>query len=291
MKTRFAFIMGLLLAAAAPAAFAQQQQPLLSVRITEIQELGPTSPNIFGSNPDAGFGLAANGGNGPYTDTINIWALATGTNPEGGFAYTFYVNGQLLGQAIDSAPSPTPTPMVTPTPVQTTAYAQGVSWTPPQPGVYYFSCKAVDNNSHVATSLAVEYFATGISIVSPVTNSLVPLGSSVVVEAASAVPSGAISRVDFYVDGGPNSGGTFLGSSVNYPYSVIYTPDGPIGKVHFLTAVSYDADGVTVAYISGLAGPTSIIVVAPVTPIPVCTISTPSGTPAMPSTSCSGPVG
>ena len=287
MKTRFAFIMALLLAGAAPAAFAQQQQPILSVSITEIQVLAPIGPNIiYGSNPDAGTGLAANGGNAPYTDTVNIWALATGTNPVGGFTYTFYVNGQLLGAAVDTAPSPTPTVGVTPTPVQTTGYAQGVSWTPPQPGVYYFSCKAVDNNAHVATSLAVEYFATGISIVSPVTNSLVPLGSSVVIEAASAVPSGAISRVDFYVDGGPNSGGTFLGSSVNYPYSVIYTPNGPIGRVHFITAVSYDADGVTVAFISGGVpqGPTSVIVVAPVTPIPVCTISTPSGTPAMPST-------
>jgi hypothetical protein len=275
MKTRYAFIMALMLAAAAPAALAQQQQPLLSVSITEIQELGPSSPNVFGSNPDVGFGLPVNGGNGPYTDTINIWALATGTNPPSGFTYTFYVNGQLLGSALNTAPTPTPTPMVTPTPVTTTPYAQGIGWTPPQPGVYYFSCKAVDNNNHTATSLAVEYFATGISIVSPVTNSLVPLGSSVVVEAASAIPSGAVSRVDFYADG------AIIGSSVNYPYSVIYTPPGPVGPVHFLKAISYKADGVTQAFVSGL---TSVIVVAPVTPIPVCTISTPSGTPAMPST-------
>jgi len=269
MKTRIPLLTALLLAAAAPAAMAQQQQPLLSVSLTEIDVLSSISPptiqTIYGANPIYGTGgiLPLNGGNGPYNDYVNIWGLATGTLPSGGFTYTFFVNGQTLGSAIN-VPAGGPGD----------AYPQAVSWVPPQPGVYYFSCVATDGEGHTATSLAVEYYATGITIVSPVTNSIVPLGSSVVVEAASAIPSGAISSVEFYADG------VAIGAAVNYPYSIIYTPPGPVGQVHFLSATSYDASG-HVAFTSAL---TSIVVVAPVTPIPLCTIISPAGTPASPTT-------
>jgi len=270
MNTRIPLLTALLLTAAAPAAFAQQQQPLLSVSMTEVDVYSSITPPvifaIYGSNPIymTGGALPLNGGNGPFTDTIDMWALATGTFPAGGFSYTFYVNGQILGTAVNAPPGGPGDP-----------YPQEVGWTPPQPGVYYLSCVCSDGLGHTATSLPVEYYATGVTIVSPVTNSVVPLGSSVVVEAASAIPSGAISRVDFYADGG------VIGSAVNYPYSIIYTPPGPVGQVHFLKAVSYDADGTTVAFASSL---TSIVVVAPVTPIPVCVITSPAGTPLAPTT-------
>ena len=267
MKTRITLLTALLLAASAPAAFAQQQQPIISVSMTEIDDLN--TGVVYGANPIYGTGglLPLNGGSGTYTDTINMWALATGTFPVGGYTYNFFVNGQKIGTAVLQGPTPPGTPW--------NGYPQVIGWTPPQPGVYYLSCQATDGLGHSATSLAVEYFATGIAIVSPVTNSLTPLGSSVVVQAASAVPSGAISRVDFYADG------ALLGSSINYPYSIIYTPPGPIGTVHFLKAISYDADGTTVAFVSSF---TSLIVVAPVTPLPICEIITPSGTPQAPST-------
>ena len=273
MKNRIPFLTALLLAAWAPAAFAQQQQPVISVNMTEIDVQGGAT---YGANPFymTGGVNPLNGGSGLYTDTVFLWALATGTFPVGGYTYTFYVNGVSIGNAILAGPlgdSPY------------NGIPQSVAWTPPQPGVYYFSVFASDGLGHTATSLAIEYYATGISIVSPVTNSLVPLGSSVVLQAAAAVPSGAISRVEFYADGGPHSGGTLLGSSVNYPYSIIYTPNltTSYGQVHFLTAVSYFADGVTIA---GIAPSIAVIVVEPVPPVPTCIIESPSGTPAVPST-------
>ena len=284
MKTRITFLLTLLFGVSAPAAFAQQQQPTLSVSMTEVDVFNEDF--VFGSNPPydgMAQGRPLNGGFGPYQDEINMWAQAIGTNPVGGFTYTFYVNGNQLGVAVDEGPSPTPTgAMVTPTVANTNNYPQGVSWTPPQPGVYYFSCSVTDGLGHAATSLAIEYFATGIAMVSPVTNSIVPYGSSVVVEAAAATQGGAVSRVDFWVDGGPNSGGTFLGTSVNYPYSVIYTPPSPTvaNQVHEISADSYDASGNLLATSTA----TSVVVANPVMPIPTCVISTPQGTPAVPST-------
>ena len=165
MKTRIPILTGLLLAASAPFAFAQL--PIISVNMTEIDVIsgpGPTYYAIYGNNPDFGNLVPLNGGNGPYTDAVNMWALATGTFPEGGYTYTFYVSGQKLASAINN-----------PSGGASDGIAQAVGWTPPEPGVYYFSCVADDGLGHSAVSLAVEYYATGISIVSPVRNSIVPL--------------------------------------------------------------------------------------------------------------------
>jgi hypothetical protein len=264
MKMRLASLLAVALAAAAPAVLAQQQ-PILSVSMTEIDVAGGFT---YGENPiySTGGVLPLNGGNGPYTDQVTMWALATGTSPESGFTYTFYVNGNVIGNATTTVPT-----VVSPaTPPPSYPYPQAVSWTPPQPGTYYFSVVATDG-SHTATSLAVEYFATGITIVSPVQNAILPLGSSVVIQAAAAVPSGAVSHVAFYADG------VLLGTANNYPYSIIYTPDPtlPAGTVHFIKAVSYLADGVTVASTSPLQG---IVSVAAVQPLPACSIGSPAQT-------------
>jgi hypothetical protein len=279
MNTRLALFTALLLASSATAAFAQGNQPIISVSMTEVDDL--TAHVSYGVNPFYGQTYPGNplssphlnGGSGLYSDTVEMWALATGTFPEGGYTYTFYVNGEQIGNAI-----------LNPAGGASNGIPQSIGWTPPQPGVYYLSCNATDGLGHSATSLAIEYFATGISIVSPLPHSYVPLGSSVVIQAAAAISPGAISRVDFWVDGGPHSGGTFLGSVVNYPYSVIYTPDAPNGfppnPVHWIDAISYAADG-SLAFQSNQI---DITVVQPVTPLPVCVISSPTGTPAVPST-------
>lgn len=260
MKLRTASILSLvLLSAAAPAAFGQSSQPLLVVNMTEIRDL--TTSSYWGVNtndylppPYAQLG-SVNGGYGQYTDTLELIALATGTFPAGGFTYTFYVNGQSIGTAVN-APTSNNDP-----------YTQGVGWTPPQPGTYYFSCVASDGLGHTATSLPVEYFAEGVAIVSPLPNAIVPLGSSVVIQAAAAINAGAVSRVDFKADG------VVIASSVNYPYSVIYTP--PTMGVHFISATSYLSDGVTQGGTTGVQG---IQVVSPVLPLPLCTISSPAQT-------------
>ena len=260
MKMRIASLLALLLlGATAPAAHSQSQQPILQVSMVEVEDL--TTGAYFGQNwdsspnPPSG---SVNGGYGVYTDTIEIWGLASGTFPVAGFTYTFYVNGEVIGSAVN-----TPT-------TNNDTIAQSVGWTPPQPGTYFFSVTATDSSGHTATSRSpVEYFATGVSIVSPVPNTLTPLGSSVVIQAAAAINAGAVSRVEFLADG------AVIGSSNNYPYSIIYTPPGPVSTVHFIRAQSYLADGVTVAASSPLQG---IIVVAPVLPLPLCSIGSPTQT-------------
>lgn len=252
MKMRIASLLGLLLLAAAPAALAQATQPIISVAMTEVKVSGGLQ---FGSNPDAPAGYAVNGGYGPYGTTITMSALATGTFPSGLYSYVFYINGVSIG-------SPAPEP--------NDGSPASVAWTPPQPGVYYLSVTASDG-AHNAQSLAVEYFATGITIVSPVTNTELPIGSSVVIQAAAAINAGAVSKVEFYADG------VAIGSATNYPYSIIYTPPTSevVGTVHFLRADSYLADGVTVASSSPLV---SVISIAPVLPLPVVSIGSPSQT-------------
>jgi len=262
MKKRLLFLPVLALVALAIPRAQAQAQPLLSVNMTEIDVNGVPSfgynPPPFGPN-GAGTGNPAspvNGGYGTYTDMVTMWALATGTSPAGGFTYTFFVNGQQIGSAED-APG-----------TANDLYAQGVSWTPSQPGVYYFSAQASDGLGHTATSLAVEYFAIGISIVSPVPNTIVPVGSSVVIQASAAVNAGAVASVAFYADS------VLLGTSNNYPYSIIYTPPGPSGTVHFISARSYLANGTEFAHTSAQG----IQMVAPVLPLPVCTIGSPAQT-------------
>jgi hypothetical protein len=253
MKTRLTSLFALLLAFAAPAALAQQ--PLDSAAITEIDVAG-------GSTYGGGTATPVNGGNGPYMDQVTIWGLATGTNPAGGYTYAFYVNGTEIGTAIN-----------VPAGGAGNGTQQGVSWTPSEPGVYYFSVTAT-GGAQVATSLPVEYFATGIKIVSPVANVILPVGSSVVIQAAAAINEGAVSKVNFYADN------ALIGTATNYPYSIIYTPAGPVGTVHFIYARSYLADGTTVA---NTATDQGIVMVAPVGPIPTCVISTPTGNPTTPS--------
>src|ERR1019366_911092 len=144
MKMRIASLFAVALAAAAPAAFGQ---PLLSVNMTEIDVAGGA---IYGANPiyGTGTGNPLNGGSGPFGSQITMWALATGTSPEGGFNYTFFVNGLSIGNATTVVP--TSAPSTSPNPAY--PYPQAVSWTPPQPGTYYLSVQASDGQ-HTATSL------------------------------------------------------------------------------------------------------------------------------------------
>lgn len=215
-------------------------------------------------------GLAQlNGGNAPFGSSLVLWALATGTSPASGFTYTFFANGINIGQA-------------TPTPDYQLNY--GLSWTPPQPGVYFLSVTATDGQ-HTATSLAVEFFCWGIDIVSPVANSILPIGSSVVLEAATSLNIGPVSRVDFF----QSPGSVYLGTGRSFPYSIIYTPPAVNphggGNIDFIYAVSYKADG-TVAYSSPAQG---IQMVQAVGPLPTCSISTPT-VPPPPATASTIPI-
>ncbi|MDD3179848.1 MAG: Ig-like domain-containing protein [Opitutaceae bacterium] len=224
-----------------------QQSPILTVSITDVDTVAGSTPNenYETYNPAAPL-------------SITIKALAVGTAPAAGFTYKFYVNGALLG-------SPAVAPLA--------GVKAAVSWTPPEPGVYYFTVTATDG-ANTATSLAVRFFATGTKIISPVDNSLVPNGSSVVIQ-ATATPqplsmtgtNAFVQRIDFYADA------VLIGSDSTYPYSIIYTPPAA-PAAHTIEAQAYDSDNKLIS-LAGTATET-LNMVTPIGTGPTCVISSPA---------------
>lgn len=161
---------------------------------------------------------------GPYGTPIDIYALGRGTFLVSSFTYNWFVNGVNIGKTIGAVSPPTP------------AIDR---WTPPQPGAYLLTASATDG-ANAATSLAIRYFATGTAIIGPVNNTLVPNGSSVVIQAtATPAPVGGnafVQRVEFYIDG------TLRGTDYTYPYSFIYKPDNS-PSTHSIEARAFDNNG------------------------------------------------
>lgn len=164
---------------------------------------------------------------GETGSTIIVTALAVGTFPANGYVYELFVDGISVGVLTPNPPNGTPAEL---------------AWTPPHPGAYFLTVKATGNTPTV-TSLPVRYFATGTEIINPVNNTLVPKGSSMVVQAvATGAPrrgpdqtDAFVKRIDFYVDG------VLFASDDTYPYSAIYTPAAsPL--THVLEAKAYDSD-------------------------------------------------
>ncbi len=200
------------------------------------------------ANPNEAYGASGT--------TIYITALGTGTFPAAGWGYNFFVNGVSIGT--------------------TTGIPGGTSttapWTPPQPGSYSITAQATGIGDPVI-SLPVRYFATGTAITSPVNGSIVPTGSSVVVEAtATPQPLGNgqnafVQRIDFFADGST----TAFASDTTAPYSSIYTPS--TAGSHTIEAKAYDNLGNQISA-NGTAT-RSLTVVTPVGTAPTSTISTP----------------
>jgi hypothetical protein len=187
---------------------------------------------------------------------IIFGALASGTLPLAGFTYQFTVNGFSIGETMPEPPG-------------TIGY--GI-FTPPEPGIYSIVATTSDGNGNSATSSAVRYFATGTIIASPEASSyppgntgqnsagpgsLVPVGSSIVIQAVSQPADGFVSRVDFYTNWNyvSDTPGTLIGSSSSYPYSIIYTPAGPAGTTHVVKALAYDNLGALVPDGAPVGGP------------------------------------
>jgi len=217
-------------------------------------------PNNPAPNQNEGFGAAG--------DTIGISALASGTQPSAGFRYGFTVNGQSVGTSI----------------IETPGESGGIYWTPPLPGVYNITATTTDGLGNTATSASIRYFATGTAIVSPVAGgnvggpgTLVPVGSSLVIEATSTPADGFVQRIDFYTDWtGSTSTSTLIGSGTNYPYSVIYTPTGPSGVTHRIKAVAYDNNGAVVPGVVSMDEILLTMTTANSGPLPTCSIFTPT---------------
>jgi hypothetical protein len=165
-----------------------------------------------------------NEAHGEVGEAINITAEARGLFPVGGYTYEFFVNGVALASSVNTQP-PGGGPGI-------------VGWAPPQPGAYTLTVVAT-GAGHKATSLPVRYFATGTAIVGPTDNTIVPNGSSVVVQ-ATATPepslvagSAFVSRMEFFADG------ALVATDSTYPYSFIYTP-GPSPTTHIIEARGYN---------------------------------------------------
>lgn len=216
MKTLFRILgFGAAVALAVPHSALAQQEPVLAVDITSI--------NISGG---ATFATPfQNESYGPVGTFITIEALARGTFPAAGFTYRFFVNGIPIGLSVNLQPA-----------------GGGVgllSWTPTQPGAYLLTVEANDG-THTVTSPPIRYFAVGTSMVGPTDNTLVPYGSSVVVQAtATPQPAGGnafVKRVEFYVDGVRVDSAT----DTTYPYSFIYTPPSTTPTTHVIEARAFD---------------------------------------------------
>jgi hypothetical protein len=206
---------------------------------------------------------------GPAGEQIVIFSLATGTEPVSGFVYSLTVDGQSIGSTLVQPPG---TPGVG-------------GFVPPLPGVYTITSTTSDGFGNTAISAAVRYFATGTAIVSPEAGgtpfggvgTLIPLGSSVIVQATSTPADGFVSRIDFYTDwNNSTSSGTLIGSSTNYPYSLIYTPAGPVGTAHIVKALAYDNTGTLVPSTNLLDEVTFTMTTANPSPLPTCVLVTPA---------------
>ena len=180
-----------------------------------------TTPAISSSGAEAVAKLTGASYTAPFQDevwgafgrSIYIWSVALGTDPAAGFTYDFTVNGLSIGS--------TAMPFLEGVP-------DGVIWTPPLPGVYSIVSTTSDGDGNTAVSSAVRYFAVGTAFVSPEAGSsapfnsgqgfiapgvLVPVGSSIVLQATSTPEDGFIQEIDFYTDWDASSGTTGIGGA------------------------------------------------------------------------------
>lgn len=236
MKFVLKFLLGLAASLCLAGLASAQQSPVMTVSITNI--------TASGSGPNENYG--------PAGTAISITALAVGTFPTSGFTYNFTANGQSIGSADQAAGT-----------------AISVPWTPPEPGVYFIQVTASDG-TNTATSLAVRFFSTGTKMTSPVSGSLVPTASSVVLQAAAtaqpAAPAAFVSRIDFIADG------VLIGSDTTYPYSLIYTP--LTAGNHTVQAIGYDnlgnvipgtalVDTISLSSVTAIGTPPTISIATP----------------------------
>ncbi|MFZ9690389.1 MAG: Ig-like domain-containing protein, partial [Phycisphaerales bacterium] len=217
MKTLFRILgLGAAMALAAPSATLAQTEPVLAAEITSITvNNGETFPGTYPLNESFG----------PIGSYITIEALARGTFPAGGFTYTFFVNGITIGQSTN---------------VQAAGGGPGrLSWQPTQPGSYVLTVRASDG-THTVTTPPVRFFAYGTAMLSPTDNTIVPYGSSIVVQATAIAqpvgPNAFVKRVEFLADGVRIDSAT----DATYPYSFIFTPASTTPTTHVIEAQAYD---------------------------------------------------
>lgn len=202
--------------------------------------------------------LPGNEANGPAGSPVQLQARVTGTASL--YNTQFFVNGAPVTLLLNHASALVPTSL--PSPV--------AQWTPPQPGVYFVTATTTDAVGNRASALAVRYFATGTVVSNPLPNTLVPIGSSVVIKADATPASGFVRQIEFFVDG------VSQGIDETAPYSILYTPPAsPI--THEITAVATDNNG----NVLPTSTPVQINSVAPIGLLPTVSVASPANDSAL----------
>ena len=127
------------------------------------------------------------------------------------------------------------------------------SWKPPGAGTFALTAVATDNSGNSTTSAAVTISVTAaaaptVSITNPVTGATFGVGTSIPINAATTGGNGAISQVQFFVNGA--SIGT---SATAAPYNTLWTPTS--AGTYTLLAVATDNAGV-----SGTSSAISVVI-------------------------------
>ncbi len=188
-----------------------------------------------------------NEASGPTNNTIFITAFAQGTFTTESFTYSFFVNGQPIGESPEATTAPFTAP-----------------WSPPRPGVYFITVEATDG-SNTATSPTIRYFATGATITSPLPGTRVPVGSSVTIKADATAAQASIASMEFFADG------VSIGTDSTAPYSFNYTPSAAAGVTVNVTATATDSNGATLSSVV-----TPLTMIAPVGLPPTASIAAPA---------------
>lgn len=149
------------------------------------------------------------------------------------------------------------------------------SWTPTSTGAHAITAIATDIIGNKTSSSAVMVTAASAPLttvlLSPESAVSVPLGGSLVLE-ASAIGVDGISEVQFYNNGVP------LGSpDTKEPYVYVFTPAGPVGTVHSITARAKNANGSLVPASAAVS-----VTVGPSGDLPTVAISSPQAQKPLP---------
>lgn len=144
----------------------------------------------------------------------------------------------------------------------TSSIRPSAAWTPPQPGSYFITARTTDSLGNAAVSLPHRIFVTGASVLSPVGNTLVPLGSSVVISGDATLAQGFIKQLEFFVNG------QSIGVDSTAPYSIPFTPSGP--GTYSITVAGTDNNNQTMT-----SSPVSVQVVTPIGSPPTTRILNP----------------
>lgn len=216
--------------ASAVASLSSQDGMISSITVTNPGMGYLTAPSVV---------ISAPGG------VVVIKARITGTPPL--YGTSFFVGDAKVGQVDDHLSNEV-----------------SASWTPPQPGSYFLTASTKDELGNTATSLPIRIFVSGTSIISPITGTLIPEGSSVVVSAEATPAKGLIKKVEFFADGG------LIGGDETAPYTCPFTP--PSKKPYILTAVATDNEGRTMV----ASAPVAVDVITRIGSLPTIDLSYPA---------------